>query len=134
MNRVYTTATGEFRIDPPLTWTEFKNSPYHPEKAPSEPEVLLDIETTEVDSPDGIMLLHHAVTVRPYSPGRPFAYHHDLAQAMQYLLDIHGETHTFTGYFECRESANETPGDHYRIVIRNGSAARIEPATTWPED
>jgi hypothetical protein len=130
----FTTAIGEFRIDPPLTYAEFKDSPYRPEKEPAEPEVLFNVETTEVDGPDGVMLLRRAVTVRPYSPGRPFAYHHDLVQALQYLLDVHGETHTFTGYFECRESANDVPGDWWRLVVRGREAVRIEPTVAWSED
>lgn len=129
--RTYTTATGEFRIEPPLTYAEFKDSPYRPE-VPNEPDVLFDVETTEVDGPDGVMLLHRAVAVLPCSD-RPFAYHVGLIKTMQKLLDEYGDAHTFTGYFECRDSNDHTPGDPWRIVVRDGQAVRIDPTITWPE-
>jgi hypothetical protein len=132
MNRTYLTATGQFRIDPPLTWAEFKDSPYRPENERSEPDVLFEIETTEIDSPDGMMLLHRAVAVRPYSD-RPFAYHRGLIPTMQALVNEHA-THTFTGHFQCQETSDYTVGDLYRIVVRSGVVVTVKPEITWPED
>lgn len=132
MGRSYTTATGEFRIEPPLTWAEFKDSPYRPEHERSEPDVLLTVETTEVHSEDGVMLLHRAVAVRPVSPGRPFAYHRGLLATMQELLDRYGSAHAFTGHFQCQDSDEYTPGDLYRIVVVEGIAATLRPQIVWP--
>lgn len=134
IKRAYTTATGQFRIEPPLTWAEFKDSPYRPEHAMSEPDVLLEVETNEIDGPDGAMLLHRAIAVRPYSPGRPFAYHGDLTATLQALLDEHGTAHRFSGFFECRDVVDDMPGDPFRLIARNGRAARVEPVITWPGD
>ena len=128
----YTQATGEFRIEPPLTWSEFKSSPYRPEAARSEPDVLFQVETTEIDGDEGVMLLHRAVAVHPYAPGRPFAYHVGLAETLRKLLAEYGNRHQFTGFFECRETDNDTPSDWYRLTVHNGNVVRIEPHITWP--
>ena len=125
----YTLAAGKFRIEPPLTWSEFKASPYRPEAARSEPDVLFEVETTEVDGPDGVMLLHRAVAVRPYAPGKPFAYHVGLAETLRKLLDEYGGR--FTGFFECRA---EPGGDWYRLAARGGEIVRIDPKIVWPGD
>lgn len=42
----YIRATGGFRIEPPLTWPEIKGSPYRPENARTEPDVLNDFTST----------------------------------------------------------------------------------------
>lgn len=134
MDRTYITATGEFRIEPPLTWAEFKDSPHRPERAGAEPDVLFEIETTEIDGPNGTMLLHRAASVRPYAPGQPFAYRGDLVKTMMQLLHEYGDSHRFVGHFEARESRDHTPSDPWRVLVRNGYAVRVEPAITWPED
>lgn len=130
----YTLAAGEIRIDPPLTWSEFKTSPYRPEAARSEPDVLFEVETTEVDGPDGVMLLHRAGAVRPYAPGKPFAYHTGLAKTLRKLLDEYGLRHTFTGFFECREITNGVQVGWYRLAVQGGDVVRIEPRITWPNE
>lgn len=130
----YIQASGEFRIDPPLTWSEFKDSPYRPEQKRSEPDVLFEVETTEIDGDDGVMLLHRAVAVHPYAPAEPFVYHVGLAETLRKLLNEYGEQHTFTGFFECREISDGVPADWYRLAVRGGNVARIEPTITWPGD
>lgn len=130
----YTCATGEFRIEPPLTWSEFKDSPYRPEQARTEPDVLFDVETIEVDGSDGVMLLHRVVAVRPYAPGKPFAYHAGLAETLRKLVDQYGDGHVFTGFFECREIRNDVQEDWYRLIIQGGDVIHIEPHITWPDE
>jgi len=128
----YTVATGEFRIEPPLTWPKFKSSPYHPAQKRSEPDVLFEVETTEVDGEQGVMLLHRAVAVHPYAPGRPFAYRVGLAETLRKLLAEYGDRHQFTGYFECRTSRDDVQCDWYRLTVRDGEVVRVEPTITWP--
>lgn len=132
----YTVAMGEFRIEPPLTWAEFKNSPYRPEEKEkrSEPDVLFEVETTEVDSEQGVMLLHRAVAVHPYAPGRPFAYHVGLAETLRKLLAEYGDRHQFAGFFECRKSRDDVQYDWYRLTVRDGEVVRIEPRIGWPNE
>jgi hypothetical protein len=130
----YTTATSKIRIEPPLTWSEFKASPYRPEVAQGEPDVLFEVETSEVDGDDGVMLLHRAVAVRPYAPGKLFAYHVGLAETLGKLLDEYGSRHTLTGFFECREISDGVPADWYRLTVRDGNVVRIEPHITWPNE
>lgn len=131
----YIRATGEFRIEPPLTWPEIKNSPYRPEKARTEPDVLFEVETAEIDGDEGVMLLHRAVAVRPYAPGQPFAYHVGLPETLRKLLAEYGDRHQFAGFFECRESdGGDYAGDPYRLTVRDGDVVRIEPTITWPNE
>lgn len=133
-DRTFLTATGRFRIEPPLTWSEFKDSPYRPENERSEPDLLLVVETSEVDGPDGVMLLHRAVAVQPGSPGRLFAYHRGLLPSLQEFVTKHADGHTFTGFFECREVRDYIPTGPWRIVVGNGVVTTVEPLITWPED
>jgi len=130
----YTVAMGEFRIEPPLTWAEFKASPYRPEQARTEPDVLFEVETTEVDGEQGVMLLHRAVAVHPYAPGRLFGYHVGLAETLRKLLVEYGDRHQFTGYFECRTSRDDVQHDWYRLTVRDGEVVRMEPHITWPNE
>jgi hypothetical protein len=131
----YTLASGEFRIDPPLTWSEFKTSPYRPENARTEPDVLFEVETIEIDSADGVMLLHRAVAVHPLAPGQPFAYHVGLFETLRKLLAEYGDRHQFIGFFECQDSdGGNYAGDRYRLIVRDGEVVRIEPLITWPNE
>jgi hypothetical protein len=129
----YTQADGTFRIDPPLAWPEFKDSPYRPENARTEPDVLFEIETTEIDGPEGVLLLHRAVAVRPFAPGKQFAYRKGLAETLRKLLGEYGELHALTGFFECRETRGDGLEDWYRLIVRDGGVVRIKPTITWEE-
>lgn len=130
----FTRATGTFRIEPPLTWPEFKDSPYRPERESSEPDVQLVVDTVEVDGEHGTMLLHRAVAVRPGFPDRPFAYHAGLFETLRKMVAEHGGNHRFTGFFECRTTDDLGFGDWYRLIVRNGEVVRTTPTVTWPTE
>lgn len=130
----FTRATGEFRIEPPLTWPEFKDSPYRPERESSEPDVQFVVETTEIDGDYGVMLLHRAVAVRPFAPGMPFAYHTGLFETLRKLVAEYGQSHRFTGFFECRTTDGTGFDDLYRLIVRNGEVVRTTPTVTWPDE
>lgn len=130
----FTRASGKFRIEPPLTWPEFKDSPYRPERESSEPDVQLDIDTVEVDGEHGVMLLHRAVAVRPFAPGMPFAYHTGLYETLGKLVAEYGERHRFTGFFECRTTDDRGFEGWYRLSIRDGEVVRTTPTVTWPDE
>lgn len=109
MGRSYTTATGEFRIEPPLTWAEIKNSPYLPET---------DEGTLTRRYADAIV----PVTDEPYKG-------YEIIATVQKIIDAH-PGHTLSGRFDCE---GEEAGDLWRLVVRDGRAVQVKPQIVWPE-
>ena len=146
----FTVVTGKINISPPLTWAEIRKSPYLPENAAMEPDVLFEVETTEVNDPDGVMLRHRAVAILPLAPGRSFGYQ-DLLGTLRRLVGTYGDGRKFTGFFECNTSADRVnlfdhriPGDDghdpnptigtWRIYVRYGNVVVVRPTLVWPDD
>lgn len=124
----YTThVRGEFAITPPLTWNEFKDSPFA-EDHWSASDLVLRIDEESVDTEDG-PLLRRTASVLAMREIDEYNSRNLLAQVQKAIDSFPG--HAFTGRLECEGEENT---DLWRVVIRNGRAVKVEPQIVWPED
>jgi hypothetical protein len=119
-----TSVTGEIRIEPPLAWREFKDSPF----AGRDMDVKLRIDEETIDTDDGPLIRKTASAIVPAWEDSYKAY--KLIDHVQQAIDAF-PGHTFTGRLECEGEENT---DIWRVVIRDGRAVRIEPRIVWPDE
>lgn len=128
-----TRVTGEIRIEPPLTYAEFKNSPFIAGDSLIEGsiDVRLRVEEETVDTDEGQLVRKTASALIPKWEEPYRAYH--LIEHVQRAIDVFTTTgiHMFSGRLECE---GEEQGDMWRVVIRDGRAVRVEPRIVWPDD
>lgn len=124
-----TYVTGELTITPPLTWNEFKDSPFFAadDYAP-ERDLKLRIEESSVDTENGVLISRTAVALVMAWEDEYRAY--NLMDHVQEAVDAF-PGHTWSGRLECEGEENT---DLWRVVIRDGRAFRIEPRIIWPDD
>jgi hypothetical protein len=127
----YTTyVTGEFAITPPLTWNEFKDSPFAPHNVKSgwEPSLILRVDEDSVDTDEGPLLKRtaDALVMREISEYRE----RGLVDEVQSAIDSF-PGHTWYGLLECEGEENT---DMWRVAIRNGRAVRVDPEIVWPNE
>ena len=122
---------GEIAIDPPLTWREIKDSQWLPENAPKGRANAVKFKLAEemVETDDGTLTRRTAVAIVPLMSDAYRA--SGLVEAVQAVMDAHGDGHTFTGRFDCD---GEDAGDLWRVVLRNGRASKVKPYITWPDE
>lgn len=127
----YTTSlSGELRIDPPLRWAEYKDSPWlGGDRARSNHKglcLLQDKETVETD--DGPLERRTAGRV-VYAWDNPEKLY-DIVDELQALVDAHPDRE-FTGEFRAR---GEDFGDIWLLRINaDRKAERVLPTITWPD-
>jgi Family of unknown function (DUF6205) len=126
----YTThVSGEFAITPPLTWTEFKDSPFAPHNIRShcDPSLVLRVDEKTIDTSDGPLLRRtaSALVMREIDDYRA----RNLVEEVQQAVDAF-PGHTFTGRLDCNGEDNP---DMWRVVIRAGRALRVDPRIIWPD-
>ena len=126
-----TTVTGEIRIEPPLKWADFKESPFNRTSADAydgTKNVELRVETETVETEDGPLMRKTAVAVIPAWGGHGKFY--NLIEHVQQAIKAF-PGHTFTGRLECEGEDNS---DMWRVVIRDGRAVELKPRIVWPDD
>ncbi|MFK0062661.1 DUF6205 family protein [Streptomyces werraensis] len=119
-----TSVTGEIRIEPPLSWREFKDSPF----TGQDMDVKLRIDAETVDTDDGPLMRKTASAIVPAWEDSYKAY--KLIEHVQQVIDAF-PGHTFTGRLECEGEENT---DIWRVIVRDGRALRIEPRIVWPDE
>jgi hypothetical protein len=127
----YTThVTGKFAITPPLTWPEFKNSPFAPDNIARgyNRSLILRVSEETVDTNNGPLLRRTAtaLVMREIDEYRE----HGLVAEVQEAVDAF-PGHAFTGRLECEGEENT---DIWRVVVRNGRAVKVEPRIVWPDE
>lgn len=127
-----THVTGEFAIEPPLTWNEIKASPFEPVGRGMYGAVDIDlnlrVEETSVDTDEGTLVRRTAASLvmREIDEYRA----RDLVKQVQRCVDLF-PGHTFTGRLDCEGQENT---DLWRVVIRGGQAVKVEPRIIWPDE
>lgn len=127
----YTTrVTGEFAIEPPLAWPEFKDSEFAPHNITCsyEPDLILRVAEESVDTPDGPLLKRTATALVMRQIEEYRAYH--LLEQVQQAVDAF-PGRTFAGRLECK---GEEPGDLWRVVVHDGRATEVRPRIVWPDE
>ncbi|MFE7117047.1 DUF6205 family protein [Streptomyces sp. NPDC057654] len=127
----YTThVTGEFTINPPLSWCEFRNSPFspYPPTGDNRIELVLRVEEETIETDDGPLLRRTAPALAMSEVDEYRA--HGLLEVVQRAVDAF-PGHTFTGRLDCE---GEKKADLWRVVVRNGRALKVTPRIVWPED
>lgn len=122
-----TNVYGELISSPPLTWSEFKDSPFY---APNgkDRDVKLVVSEVRVETEDGSLVRRTATGLATANEDEGRARH--LIEHVQEAVDAF-PGHTWSGRLECEGEENT---DMWRVVIRDGRAVRIEPTITWPSD
>lgn len=119
-----TSVDGEIRIEPPLTWREFKDSEF----TGHDKDVTFRVEEETVTTDDGPLIRKTAVALVPTWEDAYKAY--NLVEHVQQAIDAF-PGHTFTGRLECEGEENT---DIWRVVIRDGRAVRVKPRIVWPDE
>jgi len=121
------TASGRITITPPLDHATLWGAPQAQGIAyvPSAFDPYLVIDQKVADGPDEFKVTHTSGEVRP--PGSPTTT--DLIRAVQRIVDAFPDRE-YTGYFEVE---GEDAGDLWRLYVRGGRVARVDPIITWPE-
>lgn len=127
----YTThVTGEFAIEPPLTWNEFKDSRFAPDNVENSytPSLILRVTEDSVDTDEGPLLKRTAtaLVMREIDEYRE----RGLVAEVQKAIDSF-TGHTFTGRLDCEGEENT---DIWRVVVRDGRAVKVEPRIVWPDE
>lgn len=127
----YTThVRGEFTITPPLSWPEFKDSPFYSatgewDDLKRDVILLVSEDTNLVDA----SLIRRTATALAFAEISEYR-EENLVEHVQEAVDAF-PGHTFTGRLECE---GEEDTDMWRVVIRDGRAVRVEPTITWPDE
>lgn len=127
----YTThVTGEFGIEPPLTYSEFKGSKFSPDNLQSNyiPSLALRVHEQVVEKDDGVFLRRTAtaLVMREIDEYRE----RGLVAEVQEAVDAF-PGHTFTGRLDCEGEENT---DLWRVIVRDGRAVKVTPTIVWPDE
>jgi hypothetical protein len=124
----YTThVRGEFTIEPPLTWPEFKDSPFATDDRRAS-DLVLRVDEQTIDTDDG-PLLRRTATALVMREIDEYNSRNLLAQVQKAIDAFPG--HAFTGRLDCEGEENT---DLWRVVVRDGRAVKVEPRIVWPDE
>ena len=127
----YTTRVdGEFTIEPPLTWQEFKDSRFAPHNIENSytPSLILRVDEDSVDTEEGPLLRRTAtaLVMREIDEYRAYS----LLDEVQEAVDAF-PGRTWTGRLDCEGEENS---DMWRVYVRDGKAVKVEPRIVWPDE
>ncbi|MFM9616781.1 DUF6205 family protein [Streptomyces turgidiscabies] len=125
-----THVTGEYAINPPLAWPEFKDSEFAPDNITEsyDPDLILRVAEETVDTADG-PLLKRTATALVMREIDEYNSRNLLNQVQKAIESFPG--HTFTGRLDCEGEENT---DLWRVVIRDGRAIKVTPRIVWPDE
>lgn len=124
------TLYGEFGIEPPLRWSEYRDSPFYGHERAQEngKGVCLAEDVKNVDTDDGPMERRSATRV-VFAWDYPTRLY-EIVDELQSLVDAHPE-HEFVGEFR---GQGEDFGDIWLLRVNaNRKVERILPTITWPD-
>jgi hypothetical protein len=123
-----TNYTGRITISPPLAWVEFKDSPFHPDRAwDAGSELKFEVVEETVDTDEGQLTRRQATAVVPLTDDSYKGY--DIVEHLQRIVDAF-PGREFGGYI--RADGEET-GDIWQLSVVDGRAVQIRPRITWPD-
>lgn len=128
----YTTRfTGEIRIEPPLAWSDIKDSPFLPANARRRGsegrDLMFRIESDERETGEGVLTVRRAVAL--VSTWDDEARGYDIVAHLQEVVDAH-PTRTYHGRIDAEGTES---ADIWRLKVVARRATRFEPEIAWPE-
>lgn len=126
-----TRVTGEIEINPPLTWSEVKGSPFYeaPDDYSYQKGVKLLVTEEDEETDGGTLTRKQAAALIPLMEDPYKAY--TLLEDVREAVELYGKAHTFTGHLSCK---GEDSGDVWRVEIHDGKAVAVRSLLMWPED
>ena len=126
----YTSMAGRIEIEPPLSWSEIKDSKHTPDQEgrwPAYPDLVFEIEREVRDTDEGTLSIVRAVAIVPGD----YETRGGAAEAeLGALLAQHGTRHVFTGRIDGMGEDNE---DMWRLKPIGTTAVKFKPKFVWPE-
>jgi hypothetical protein len=120
---------GELVIDPPLTWTEIRDSEFSPDRFETNRlDVKIRVEEVAVDTDEGQVIRRSGVALIPAYEDEMRGY--DIVEHVQRFIDTYSPAHSLTGRFDCE---GEETGDLWRLEVHDGRAIRVRPRIVWPD-
>jgi hypothetical protein len=123
----YTTLSGELRIEPPLTWSEMRESKHLDFESEDGFGVFkIQVLEQEVETEEGVLSKKSGVAIEPFEDSVK-AYH-----ARENLAEIVAAFpgHRFIG---CIEGDGEEQGDTWRLYVRDGNVIEHKGVVSWPD-
>lgn len=104
---------GRIQIDPPLRWSEFKDSPYR-KTSQASTCVVLDEQAETTDTDDGVIERRYGIALVPRQGADRLTYY-ELQEHLAGFAAGHGGEHTFTGYL-LREGDEQGDVERYWLT------------------
>jgi hypothetical protein len=123
----YTRASGELEIQPSLTWTEIKDTPFLVNDNDNDNLWIVDVEEEQEDVEGGLLIHRRGTAVVPRYGDESRKYYDAETDLNQLVQTFPG--HEFIGYFELVGE----DGERSRLKVINGRVKRFEPRLVWPE-
>lgn len=136
-----TRVVGAFRIEPPLTWVQIRDTPIlhglHPTSRVKsfnamyrDLGVKLLVNEDERETESGTLIVKTATHVVPAYDDAYKAY--NLVEDIQTIMDAFPDN-VFTGSMHC---TGEDPGDVWQVIIdeQRRVAVKVKPVIVWPLD
>lgn len=121
--------TGNITINPPLKWSAFKDSPFHPEHNQENGKSLrLMTRRYERETPEGLLDVREAYGVE-FGWDRPVKTP-TLPEELQEIIDEAGEQHHFSGTLH---ASGEEWADVWKVTVIDGKAVTQYPEIHWPD-
>lgn len=114
---------GRIQIDPPLRWSEFKDSPYR-KTSQGSTCVVIDEQAETTDTDDGVIERRYGIALVPRGGADRLTYY-ELEEHLAGFAAGHASGHTFTGYL-LREGDEQ--GDVERYSLTDDGGVRTEKA------
>lgn len=125
--------TGSLRIEPPLTWPQFKDSALRRPDRPQAPAFLHAslVLREHVDTTDTATGRVQDITATGVEPATSEALsHYTLDDELAALAAAYGADHTFHGWIV---RTGDDQGDVQRYTIRDGHVVTETATLTWPD-
>ena len=123
--------TGKFTIDPPLKWSEIKESRFYLGDKPgsrNDPGVILDVERSEIETDDGVSIVFTSSSAVPWRESFDCR---NLEQDVKELADAMTEAgRTVRGEMVV---GGEWVGDIWRVISDGAGVRKEEACFQWPD-
>lgn len=125
---------GEIVIEPPIRWSEIRESPFlevNTLKASGRAkDIVFRVFETAVEQGDGTLIRKEAVALVPTHR----RYAGRIVEHLQEVVDAFPR-HTFAGRIDAYgEDTGESVPDVWRLKVVNRVATRFEPRLVWPDE